>query len=133
MKKSLLMLPCLLSGGCAGPCVGPSPIGMVLAAPVVAPMIALNPRSYHGKDGYSTWNAIPYLGVQKLQAIDRFEREYIVAKYKVAADFSLQRERVGMFDKVTFHQVNGRKKVMYFDTFPNEIAARGIQPAEAGT
>lgn len=128
----LLCAPCILSVGCAGPCVAPSPLGLAFSAPVVVPMIVLDPRSYHGKDGFSTWNAIPYLGVQKLSMIDSYERTYIVERFKIASDFDLQRERVGMFDKVTF-QVRGRKRVLYFDTFPNEIAARGIKPAISGT
>ena len=132
-KKLLLFLSCLLSGGCAGPCVAPSPLVTIVAAPVLLPLIALNPRSYHGKDGYSDWNAIPYMGVQKLKAIDRFERDYIVEKFKVAPDFMLSRERWGMDDKITFSQINGRKRMLYFDTFPNEIAGRGIKPAKPGT
>jgi hypothetical protein len=106
---------------------------MVVTAPIVLPLIALNPCSYNGKDGYSDWNAIPYLGVQKLKGIDRFERNYIVEKFKVAPDFALSRERVGMFDKVIFQQTSGRKRVLYFDTFPKEVAARGIEPTMTGT
>ena len=132
-KKLLLFLCCLLSGGCAGPCVAPSPRATIVAAPVLLPLIALDPRSYHGKDGYSYLNAIPYLGVQKLKAIDRFERDYIVKKFKVAPDFMLSRERWGMDDKIIFRQINGRKRLLYFDTFPNEIAGRGIEPAKPGT
>ncbi|WP_265594858.1 hypothetical protein [Haloferula sp. BvORR071] len=133
MKNVLLLLPGILAVGCAGPCYTPSRAVMVLTAPVVLPMIALDPRSYHGKDGYSMRNAIPYLGDQKLKAIDRFERDYMVTKFSLPPDFNFSRERVGMYDKVTFSQANGRRRVLYFDTFPNEVAASGVKPAKEGT
>ncbi len=132
LKKFLLILPAFLSAGCAGPCYSPGPVGQAASAVLFFPLRALNPRTYHGPDGYSSWNAIPYLGVQTLTAIDRFERSYIVEKYKLPSNFTLERERWGMDDKVTFFQVNGRKRLLYFDTFPNEIAARGITPAKPG-
>ncbi|MEK7951509.1 hypothetical protein [Luteolibacter soli] len=130
MKKLLLLLSSLLASGCMGPCTAPSKLTMVLISPVVVPLIAMDPRSYHGKDGFSMFNAVPYLGEQNLKGIDRFERDYIKAKFPVAPDFVLNRERVGMHDKVTFQQSNGRKRKLYFDTFPNEVAARGIKPAK---
>ncbi len=133
MRKFLLLISGLFLSGCAGPCVSPTPLGIMATSPLVIPMVILNPRSYHGKDGYSHWNAIPYPGIQKLTAIDRFERDYIANNYEVAPNFMVYRERWGMYDKITFRQVNGKKRLLYFDTFPNDVAARGIEPAKPGT